>query len=88
MWLEKILLPLLKPGQVIILDNASFHKSKKNCEIIQKYGCKMLFLPPYSPDLNPIENFWANLKKRVKESISKFANPAEAINQSFIEVSI
>ena len=57
MWLEQILIPELKPGQVIILDNASFPKSKESVEIMKKAGCEVLFLPPYSPDLHPIEKF-------------------------------
>jgi len=52
-WLEKVLIPNLIPGQVLILDNASFHKSKKSKELVEKAGCKMLFLPPYSPDFKP-----------------------------------
>ncbi|WP_338140403.1 transposase [Candidatus Rhabdochlamydia porcellionis] len=70
MWLEQILIPELKPGQVVILDNASFHKSKESLEIIKRARCEVLFLPPYSPDLNPIEKFWAHFKKRVKEALT------------------
>ncbi len=64
-WIEKILLPELKEGQVVIMDNASFHKSEKSRLLIEGAGCKLLFLPPYSPDLNPIEKFWANFKNMV-----------------------
>jgi transposase len=73
-WLEKVLIPNLKPGQVLILDNASFHKSKKSKELVEKAGCKMLFLPPYSPDLNPIEKCWANMKNRMRELLPKLKN--------------
>ena len=59
-WLEKFPVPLLKPGQIVIMDNASIHKTNTTQSIIDKAGCKLLFLPPYSPDLNPIEHFWAN----------------------------
>ena len=58
-WLEKCLLPELKYGQVIIMDNATFHKSKRTKEIIESVGCRLLFQPAYSPDLNPIEQQWA-----------------------------
>jgi transposase len=85
-WLKQILIPELKPGQVIILDNASFHKSKESLEIIEKAGCEVLFLPPYSPDLNPIEKFWAHFKKRVKEALNLYSSLAEAIDQSFLQV--
>jgi transposase len=57
--LEKILCPELRPGQVVIMDNASFHKSPRIRKIIENVGCQLLYLPPYSPDLNPIEHYWA-----------------------------
>ncbi|MBL3285086.1 IS630 family transposase domain protein [Rickettsiales endosymbiont of Paramecium tredecaurelia] len=47
----------LKSDQVVIMDNASFHKSKKTKELIKSVNCRIIFLPPYSPDLNPIEKF-------------------------------
>ena len=56
-WIEEVFIPDLKAVQVVILDNASFHKSKASIEMIRKAGCEVLFLPPYSPDLNPIEKF-------------------------------
>ena len=62
-WVEEFLIKELKPGQVVVMDNASFHKSQKTQELIESVGCKLTFLPPYSPDLNPIEpieKFWAN----------------------------
>ena len=61
-WVEKFLLPQLKPGQTIIMDNATFHKSKRTKNLIESAGCHLLFLPPYSPDFNPIEQFWAWFK--------------------------
>lgn len=66
-WLEEVLLPELKPGQVLILDNASFHKSKRSQELVESVGCRIKFLPPYSPDLNPIEKYWANMKVKIRE---------------------
>lgn len=47
------------------MDNAAFHKSQNTRAIIEEAGCGLIFLPPYSPDLNPIEKFWANLKKKI-----------------------
>ena len=61
-WIEKILLPELKKGQIIIMDNATFHKSERTKILIESAGCQLLFLPPYSPDFNPIEMFWARFK--------------------------
>ena len=65
-WVEACLLPDLKPGQVVVLDNASFHKSKRTVELIESVGCRVLFQPPYSPDLNKIEPMWANIKQRLQ----------------------
>ncbi len=50
-----MLLPQLQPEQVLVLDNATFHKSEKTKELIKQAKCRLVFLPPYSPDLNPIE---------------------------------
>jgi transposase len=63
-WLEQMLLPELTAGSVIVLDNATFHTSKRTQELVEQVGCELLFLAPYSPDLNPIEKLWANLKRR------------------------
>ena len=70
-WFENQLCPVLKPGQVVILDNASFHKSRKLKELAEAAKCELLYLPPYSPDLNPIEKFWANLKAKIRKVIDK-----------------
>lgn len=63
-WLEKELCPLLRDDHVVIMDNVPFHKSEKTRDLIEDKGARLLFLPPYSPDLNPIEHDFANLKKR------------------------
>jgi transposase len=55
MWLETSLVPTLIKGQVIVMDNATFHKGSRIEELIQKAGCRLLNLPPYSPELNRIE---------------------------------
>jgi transposase len=55
MWLETSLVPTLITGQVIVMDNATFHKGGRIEELIQKAGCKLLYLPPYSPEWNRIE---------------------------------
>lgn len=68
LWLEHCLLPQLKPGQVVILDNATFHKSSKTQELLTSAECQLLFLPPYSPDFNKIEPQWANLKHGVRSN--------------------
>ncbi|MDE5022794.1 transposase, partial [Francisella tularensis subsp. holarctica] len=62
-WFEEHLCPSLKPKTPIVMDNASFHKSSKLIEIAKKFDVQILYLPPYSPDINPIEKVWANFKK-------------------------
>ena len=59
-WVEQFLIKELEVRQVVVMDNASFHKSQKTQELIESVGCRVVFLPPYSPDLNLIEKFWAN----------------------------
>ena len=65
------------------MDNATFHKSEKTKELIKNAGSELLFLPPYSPDLNPIENYWAALKARVKRYIKEYSSFAEAVDIDF-----
>jgi transposase len=62
-WLETCLLPKLEPGQVVVMDNATFHKGGRIQELIQSAGCGLLYLPPYSPDLNKIEKRRVLVKK-------------------------
>ncbi|TAA74009.1 MAG: DDE superfamily endonuclease [Candidatus Electronema aureum] len=54
-------------NSLVVMDNASFHKSEKTKELVKKFSCRLLFLPPYSPDLNPIEKFWASMKAKIKK---------------------
>jgi len=61
-WLVQDLLPKLPKGSVIVMDNATFHKRKDIIEAIERHGSILEFLPPYSPDLNPIEKKWAHAK--------------------------
>lgn len=69
-WVKEHLIKTLKPGQVVIMDNASFHKSEKTKEMIASVGARVLFLPPYSPDLNPIENTWGTIKNNLRNKIA------------------
>ena len=82
-WVENVLVPELSHGQIVIMDNATFHKSQKTRELIEKAGCSLLFLPPYSPDLNPIEKYWAHLKARIKSSLTNFSSLSDAIDYAF-----
>ena len=82
-WVEKLLIKELKPGQFVVMDNAAFHKSQKTKELIESAGCKVIFLPPYSPDFNPIEKFWANMKRWIKNTLSDFEKLDDAITAFF-----
>lgn len=79
-WVQEHLCPNLKKGQYVIMDNVSFHKSVKVKEAIEKVGCTLIYLPTYSPDLNPIEHCWANLKNYLRTIIKKFNNIHIAIS--------
>lgn len=85
-WLKQMLIPNLIPGQVLILDNASFHKSTETQKLVEAAGCKILFLPPYSPDLNPIEKYWANMKKKVRELLNEVQTFVEALDRAILSM--
>ncbi len=61
-WVEQALVPTLRPGDIVVMDNVSSHKSPNIRRAIRNAGAKLFFLPPYSPDLNPIEQVFAKLK--------------------------
>lgn len=65
-YIEKVLIPELEPGTVVILDNLATHKSDKAAALLKANGCWFLFLPPYSPDLNPIEMAFSKLKAHLR----------------------
>jgi transposase len=66
-YLAKSLAPQLRPGQIVIMDNLSAHKGAKVREIIEAVGCKVLFLPAYSPDFSPIELAFSKLKSYLRK---------------------
>jgi len=61
-YLERVLAPDLRPGQIVVLDNLSAHKGGRVREIVEEAGCEIVYLPPYSPDLNPIEQAFSKVK--------------------------
>jgi transposase len=67
-YLEQVLAPSLRPGQVVVMDNLSSHKGSRVRELIEERGCELIYLPPYSPDLNPIEEAFAKLKALLRRA--------------------
>lgn len=65
-YLKRVLCPSLRPGQIVVLDNLAVHKRQVVQEAIMARGCEVLFLPPYSPDLNPIEQAFSKIKTHVR----------------------
>lgn len=86
-WIESNLLPELLPGQIVIMDNASFHPVAKIKELFKSARCEVIFLPPYSPDLNKIEKFWARLKNYVSQILSQCQNLFMAVREAFLQLS-
>jgi len=85
-WIQEFLIPALQPNQTVILDNAAFHKSQKTKELIEAVKCNILYLPPYSPDLNPIEQKWGHVKTHVKKIRNKFQNFNECLDMALMGV--
>ncbi|HEX8342131.1 MAG TPA: transposase [Tepidisphaeraceae bacterium] len=68
---EQVLVPTLRPGDIVILDNLPAHKGAAVREAVEAVGAKLLFLPPYSPDFNPIENAFAKLKTLLRKAAAR-----------------
>jgi transposase len=89
-YVEQILLPTLIEGDIVVLDNLSSHKNQEVRSLIESVGAELWFLPPYSPDLNPIEKMWSKIKsilrtlkaRTEKELINAIAKALEAVNSS------
>jgi transposase len=67
-YVEQFLLPTLKPGDIVVLDNLGSHKSEAVRKAVKSAGARLLFLPPYSPDLNPIEQVFAKMKHLLRKA--------------------
>jgi transposase len=70
-WVEQGLVPELRPGDIVVLDNLSSHKGSRARALIEAAGASLLFLPPYSPDFNPIENAFAKLKALLRKAAER-----------------
>lgn len=84
---EEVLAPALRPGDVVLLDNLSSHKGTRARRAIEAAGAELLFLPPYSPDFNPIEKMWSKVKASLRTAARRTV-PAlwEAIGTAFQQV--
>lgn len=67
-YVERVLVPELTPGDIVIMDNLSSHKGPRVRELIEAAGASLLYLPPYSPDFNPIENAFSKLKAHLRKA--------------------
>ena len=70
-YVEQCLAPALEPGDILIIDNLPAHKSARVTAAVEAAGCRLVYLPPYSPDLNPIENMWSKVKASVQEAAAR-----------------
>lgn len=81
-YLEQVLCPRLQPGQVVILDNLAAHKVAGVRALIEARGVQLLYLPPYSPDFNPIEQAWSKIKQLLRAAKARLV---EALEQAAAE---
>jgi putative transposase len=86
-WIAEMLLLELKPCQTVIWDNASFHQSPEFKKLIESAGCTLIYLPTYSPDLNPIEKWWAKLKAWIRRLRKKAMTLKQALVLAFQKMS-
>ncbi len=87
-YVEKVLVPTLRPGDIVIMDNLGSHKGKAVRQAIRAAGAKLFFLPKYSPDLNPIEQLFAKLKHQLRKAGERTRNAVcEAIGQILNSIS-
>jgi transposase len=70
-YIEQCLVPALEPGDILIIDNLPAHKSVRVTAAVEGAGCVLVYLPPYSPDLNPIENMWSKVKASVRAAAAR-----------------
>jgi transposase len=73
-YVEKVLVPELKPGDIVVMDNLGSHKANAIRAAIRRAGARLFFLPPYSPDLNPIEKLFAKVKHELRQAQARTRN--------------
>ncbi len=88
-YVEEILAPSLRPGQVVVMDNLGAHKGERVRKLIEAKGCELLFLPPYSPDFSPIEEAFSKIKALLRKARARTRGAlVEAIGQALESVSV
>jgi transposase len=86
-YVEKVLVPSLRAGQIVVMDNLSAHRPRQIRELIEQQGCKVLYLPAYSPDYNPIEEAFAKIKTLLRKAAARSKEAlVEAIGQALSAV--
>ena len=70
-YVERVLAPALSPGQLVVMDNLTAHKGSRVRELVERRGCELLYLPPYSPDFSPIEEAFSKLKAMLKKACAR-----------------
>jgi transposase len=87
-FVREVLAPTLSEGEIVVLDNLSAHHSAAACEVVAQRGARLVFLPPYSPDLNPIEKCWSKIKTALRAAKARTREALEeAIKQAIATVS-
>ena len=87
-YVEQVLAPTLKTGQIVVMDNLSSHKGTRVRELIEGRGCKLMYLPPYSPDLNPIEEAFSKVKGILRKAQARsYETLVEAMGAALAAVS-
>jgi transposase len=87
-YVEKVLVPSLKAGQIVVMDNLGAHRPKRIRELIEERGCELLYLPSYSPDLNPIEEALSKIKHILRKIAARTKETLiEAIGRALAAVS-
>ena len=82
-YVEECLVPGLEPGDILIMDNLPAHKGVRITRAVEDARCTLVYLPPYSPDLNPIENMWSKVKAILRKTAARsFAALLDAVGQS------
>jgi len=82
-WFQEMLVSSLPRGSTIVMDNASFHKKRILAAMASAAHCRLAFLPPYSPEFNPIESLWAWLKNRLRSTLHLFPSFQHALVDCF-----